>query len=308
MNYISFFVYSILCSLSIFSILGLLATQHLFFDIFSHFRLHYILIFLIPLLYGIIKKKWAILFCSLSFILFNGYHISSVFSVSSTNKGEADIKIMHVNVWSKSDNHSSALEYINTHTPDVLIIEELTPEWQSALKTLNNTYSFHIDKAEDSNFGIGLWSKYPIDDLKVQYIGETNTPSITGYLNKNGKSYLLIATHPYPPANFDQFRMRISQFNSLRTIINKSTVPVILIGDLNTAPTSPVFQLLTSDTSMKNAADGFGIQRSWPTYFPPLSLHLDHCLVSNSLEVVSYATGENIGSDHLPVIVELKLL
>jgi endonuclease/exonuclease/phosphatase (EEP) superfamily protein YafD len=58
-----------------------------------------------------------------------------------------------------------------------------------------------------------------------------------------------------------------------------------------------------------NVRDGFGLLPSWPTFlfFKWLMLPLDHCLVSNDIRVADARTGEPIGSDHLPLIVEIEL-
>jgi endonuclease/exonuclease/phosphatase (EEP) superfamily protein YafD len=34
---------------------------------------------------------------------------------------------------------------------------------------------------------------------------------------------------------------------------------------------------------------------------------LDHCLISDDIRVADARTGESIGSDHLPLIVEIEL-
>jgi endonuclease/exonuclease/phosphatase family metal-dependent hydrolase len=52
-----------------------------------------------------------------------------------------------------------------------------------------------------------------------------------------------------------------------------------------------------------------GLLPSWPTFlfFKCLMLPLDHCLVSHDIRVADARTGEPIGSDHLPLIVEIEL-
>jgi len=48
---------------------------------------------------------------------------------------------------------------------------------------------------------------------------------------------------------------------------------------------------------------------SWPAFlfFKWLMIPIDHCLVSNDIRVVDVKTGASIGSDHLPLIVELEI-
>jgi len=41
--------------------------------------------------------------------------------------------------------------------------------------------------------------------------------------------------------------------------------------------------------------------------FSLLMIPIDHCMVSSDIRVVSAQTGERIGSDHLPLIVELEM-
>jgi endonuclease/exonuclease/phosphatase (EEP) superfamily protein YafD len=42
-------------------------------------------------------------------------------------------------------------------------------------------------------------------------------------------------------------------------------------------------------------------------FFKCLMIPLDHCLVSDDIRVADARTGEPMGSDHLPLIVEIEL-
>jgi endonuclease/exonuclease/phosphatase (EEP) superfamily protein YafD len=93
---------------------------------------------------------------------------------------------------------------------------------------------------------------------------------------------------------------------------------LIVVGDLNTSPWSAEFMTLTKKTGLRDSQLGYGLQPSWPMLLPYfgvntqpnlltqlLQVPIDHVLVSEQIQVFSRHTGPFIGSDHLPVTVEL---
>ena len=83
--------------------------------------------------------------------------------------------------------------------------------------------------------------------------------------------------------------------------------PVLLLGDLNTTPWSFHFQHLLKESGLKNSMKGFGHQPSWPSNIPFLRIPLDHVLHSEEITIHNRMIGRNIGSDHLPVIVDFSI-
>ena len=65
------------------------------------------------------------------------------------------------------------------------------------------------------------------------------------------------------------------------------------------------FSKFERDSQLRDGSKGFGLNISWPAFFPPLGIPIDHCLVSPGVGVCNRRTGQSVGSDHYPVIVDL---
>ena len=82
---------------------------------------------------------------------------------------------------------------------------------------------------------------------------------------------------------------------------------LIVVGDLNTSPWSPHFRDLLTATGLRNAAAGHGWIPTWPTWFWPALIPIDHVLVRGPLGVEDLERGPDVGSDHYPLIAGLRL-
>ncbi len=83
---------------------------------------------------------------------------------------------------------------------------------------------------------------------------------------------------------------------------------MIVLGDLNLTPWSPLFSDLEASTELTRARHGYGLTPTWYAKVGTfaMGLVLDHCLISDELECVSHRVGADIGSDHRAVIVGLS--
>jgi endonuclease/exonuclease/phosphatase (EEP) superfamily protein YafD len=80
-----------------------------------------------------------------------------------------------------------------------------------------------------------------------------------------------------------------------------------VLGDLNATPWSYYFQRLVRESGLTDSSKGRGIHATWPAGLFPLRIPIDHCLLSPEIGVINKMTGNNVGSDHLPVVVDLQL-
>ncbi len=72
--------------------------------------------------------------------------------------------------------------------------------------------------------------------------------------------------------------------------------PLVIMGDLRT---------LTGRTGPCDSRAGFGLQASFPVDLPILRIPIDHVLVRCTIGIRDRRIARDVGSDHLPVIVDL---
>ncbi len=114
-------------------------------------------------------------------------------------------------------------------------------------------------------------------------------------------------------SNYDETR-RNAQIVRLLELVQDDPYPVIVAGDFNMSEHSLIYddiaEVLTD--SWRIAGTGFGT--TWavmevirlPSFIPPL-LRLDYVWHTDEFRTVSATLGEAIGSDHLPLVVELEI-
>ena len=212
-------------------------------------------------------------------------------------------RLASLNLLSQNHNHEAVGAWLNETQPAVVIALEVTPAWARQFEH----YPQRIVVPRDDNFGIGLWSQFPITRSRILELpGGIPVLSVTVECSP-GRECTLLAIHPVPPVNASLARLREQQFLTLSQWIGETNGPLIVAGDFNATSWSPLFARLSSSRPLSDSRTGFGIQPTWAPIGPPaLGIPIDHVLVSPGLTVRDRRVGGDIGSDHLPVLVELQ--
>ena len=284
------------------SILPNIISNYWFIDIFSNFKLQYLIIsiflFLISLLF--FNKKVLALILLSSTILWNSYFIAPYyFSDNTALKSKKQVKISSINLLSSNSEIDLVQNYIFEEDPDILILMEFTPNWQFKLNPIIDNYKYKKLVPRNDNFGIALLSKYEMNS-SIDYFELNDKPSIVAVLNIGSDQFSLVATHPIPPINQHTFENRNKQLSNILNKRSKFSERLIIAGDFNTSSFSNHFSKLTNG-DLKDSRIGFGLLPTWPANYLMLQTTLDHFLISKNLEVIERSTGKNIGSDHLPI-------
>ncbi len=265
---------------------------------------------LVSILAFLKKRSWV--FAGLILLLGQGVFIAQA-HINATplipqQIGEK-ITIFQYNTHRHSGGGKKIVDWIelNNEKLDIVFLQEVNPELKSELKRLRAIYPYTICP-EESWCERAFFSKIPIKTASLRPYETT----YSYYLNvtietENGKTLQFIGIHAMSPVSPDHLVIRNAQFEELAKILNKSTVKhQIIIGDFNVTPYSPTFKKLITQATMKYPRTHTG---SWPSYIKAnaLRIHIDHLLVSGSIDYVSQQVGDNIASDHLPVITTIQL-
>lgn len=274
-------------------------------DLFSHFRVQYFQIALILIGLAIWKKNNTLLIVFVVLACLNYAFVLPLYFGKPPAATEKPVHAMLMNILASNGNTEQVLAAIQSADPDLLLLEEVTPKWAAELSKLNYPYS--VADVRDDCFGIMLLSRYPLANTNVVFVGTAGVPTITADVYLPQGEISLIGTHPLPPFNAEYSKHRNLQLADLPSLVKKQTKPVLLIGDLNTSPWSYWFRRVLNESGLKNSMQGFGFQPSWPSNNRLLRIPIDHMLHSPEIVIHNRVIGPDIGSDHLPVIVDFSV-
>lgn len=290
---------------ALFSVLGYFGYDSWLLDMFCNFRPQYLIILVFGISTLFFWKKWlAIAF--IPFLMLDVYEVGNLYwSGDHMNASEHQVKIVSVNLLSSNTHYEKVAQFIESENPDIVVLQEFNARWGRELAPSLTTYKSRLEIAQRGNFGIAVYSRIPFKGLRKVTLGKIGVPSILGQFQLGSESISLLATHPVPPLGQEQFLQRNDQLEEIADFITSLNGEVIVLGDLNISSFSVHFKSLMEQTNLKDSRQGEGLLTTWPARIKILHTTLDHCLVSNQLNVLDRRKGPFVGSDHLPIIVEL---
>ncbi len=295
--------------LSLASLLGYLGRFHWFLDLSSHFRVQYSIGFTALCHCFLLRRKWKSSAALFALALLNAgaflpYYVSQPPAAAS----EPSLRIMLSNVNSDTGDPQQVLAEVALQQPDVLIIQEVNRYWIRELSSLEETYPYLIKGPREDNFGLAVFSRFPLAEGRSLNLGSVIRPPViqANVLSPQGP-FNLVTAHPKPPIGGKRARSRNEQLEELPSLFPED-LPVLLIGDLNCSSWNVHFRRMQRAGGLRNSQEGFGTQPSWPVQLPSLfRIPIDHALYSEGILVHDRRLGNPCGSDHLPVLLEISL-
>ncbi len=210
-------------------------------------------------------------------------------------------RVLLLNVHTESTGYDQVRALIADTHPDVVALVEVSDRWLVELAPALVGYPGRIESPRSDNFGLALYARTPVTGA-VEALGD-GMPSIVAETS----GLHVIVTHPLPPMNAAALALQRAQFAGIAARAAALADPVMVLGDLNATPWSRAFRRLLTGSGLCDTRAGFGLQASYPATSAIVRIPIDHVLVSCSVGVADRTIERDVGSDHLPVVVDLVL-
>jgi endonuclease/exonuclease/phosphatase (EEP) superfamily protein YafD len=296
--------------------LGMLAAPlHWTLELSTHFAFQYALASLALLLaFGLRRRRVGLV----AGLLLVGVHGAPFVEVAraqlgggaeATTRREGDLRLLLANVRTSNPQRRPLIELVRASEPDAVLLLEVSQGWLDDLAPLESAYPHRLTVPRGDNFGIAILSARPLVDVRVLDLGASGVPSLEAGFQ--GSSLRLLLTHPVPPMGAGSAARRDGQLERAAEWAARGAEAtggrVVLAGDLNATPWSPIFRRVLDLGRLRDSREGFGLHRTWPSgVHALLRIPIDHVLVGEEVTVTRREVGPHIGSDHRPVIVDLR--
>ena len=283
------------------------------FDLFSHFRLQYALLGAALCLGALALRAWPIAAVLAVIALVHGWAMKDLWlGDSAAAASEAPrLRIASANVLSSNPEPQKLLDFVHASDADVLVLVEARGErWRDVLAAIAADYPHRAPQRWQNGGPVILFSRHPVVRESVIASPAGRRPYLAAELALGEHTLTVVGVHPSSPSPRRpiETRWRNLQLAYLANLIEDARGPVVIAGDFNTTPWSPSFRELVATAGLRNAADGHGYIGTWPSWFWPAQIPIDHVLVKGLVAVADIRRGSSIGSDHYPIVADLQLL
>mgnify|MGYP001041920701 CR=1 FL=1 len=293
---------------AVFSVATVFDRLHQYLELFSHFRLQYFAAALVALVALAVGRRRRMAVVMLAVALLNAAYILPWYGNVARAGSPATLTLLHSNILAGNRDVTRLLAHIEREAPDLVFVQELTPEHVGQLESLSTRLPYRLLAPRDDAWGVGAWSRYPFVAAEVLETPPRGLPSLRLEIDQGGTPLSIFSTHPVTPIGNNGFADRNRQLAAIANAVNQGNGPTIVAGDLNTTPWGAHYRAFEAATGLRNAQAGHGIKPSWPLFLPIAMIPIDHVLLSSDLAAVEVRTLSSVGSDHLPLLVRIAPL
>ncbi|MEZ6118255.1 MAG: hypothetical protein R3C28_17025 [Pirellulaceae bacterium] len=306
-----------LCGLGLLlaTLLGFAGRWHWALDLLSHFRLQ----FLTGACAMLFIAGWARhVLCIALFagaVLVNGACVAPYLPFAPTAPSSQErLKLMSINSFFHNQSLDQLAHSVRTVDPDIVFCCEMLARNKRESAEWIAEFPYQV---LDNRHETMLLSKIPIVKSEFRSGHHASRSQPVAEFEWRGRRFTVAGMHTRTPTGRVSASIRNIELDSMASWIRtQDATPLLLVGDWNITPYSPVFQHFLQEAQLQDARVGKGIMTSWglgirrkkESFLQRLTqIPIDHCAYSAGVEIASFSTGPPTGSDHLPIVIEFWL-
>ena len=174
------------------------------------------------------------------------------------------VKVLVANVYYGNRQYDRIQRLIASEDPDIVGLVEIGDDWARHLGELRRRYPYHHEMPSEHYIGLGLYSRLPLENLRVLRVQDSGTPTIAATLTAPGNEVELILVHLPSPLDAANIRRRNGQAAELARHVRSLGRPAVVAGDLNMTMWNRGYRPLERDARLVNARAGRGVGPTWP--------------------------------------------
>jgi endonuclease/exonuclease/phosphatase (EEP) superfamily protein YafD len=220
--------------------------------------------------------------------------------------GMSCARLLSFNVLQGNDRHRDTARLIERVDPDILLLMETDQSWLDALEPQLSRYGYRLDRPLDNKYGMAFATRLTVDRAEMVANTSSNTPTLYATLRMgDGARFEMIGLHPRPPLPGQSTESRDANIAQAGARTPDGLSNVLAIGDFNDVPWSNTTSRFVAEGGYRDPRAGRGSFATFPADYAWIGWPLDQIFVKDGVKVEELEIGDDVGSDHLPLIAKV---
>ncbi|GAA0229972.1 endonuclease/exonuclease/phosphatase family protein [Cryptosporangium japonicum] len=266
---------------------------------------------LVPLVAALVTRRWLVAVAAgVVVVAFGAFVVPRAVPSGAPSDGDR-LRVMAFNTKIGAGSVAELAALVRREKPDVLTVQELTPEWAAEFAALR-LFPYSALRALPGASGTGIWARYPLTDNRTVDPKSGFDQTDAQLRVSDDRVYEVVSAHPRPPifraAEWGSTSRWVGDLSRLPSA-SKSGPVRVMAGDFNASLDHSPFRKLVGTGYVDAAAEvGKGLVPTWPmngNNAPPVTL--DHVLVDSRADASRFDAYTIAGSDHRAIVADLVI-
>ncbi|MBK8154181.1 MAG: endonuclease/exonuclease/phosphatase family protein [Saprospiraceae bacterium] len=256
----------------------------------SQFAVHWIFATLILGIFFLIVDNDHLLYISfaacgfMSLFLMRSYNTSLKLAISD-NVHSVSVAFMNPSIC--TDDEIAIIQNIRKFNPDIVVLEEFTPDWLSLSEEIKNSHPNFLELMRIDPLGKAIYSKNEI--FKKDTFDLALSPVIyAGILTKGKDTFYMGACNLLPPITLSSYRKLSSYLDTLSQTVFPTFKNNLLCANLNIIPWSGELLHFKAMTNMASSRRDNNLGQDKSSFFGIFNAPKNEILFSETMECAMF--------------------